>query len=325
MHVHTLVIVPVPARPTWRWVLPALAFIATAGALPGTVPAAELDDAALEQPARGVYVRYGEQAEVTLANGGNVSNAGFVVGERCVAVIDTGGSYAAGRELRRAIRAVTPLPVCYVINTHMHPDHVFGDAAFADDHPQFVGHHRLADALRRRGANYLVSLQRTLGERADGTRIVLPTRTVETTDELDLGGRVLALRAWRTAHTDNDLTVFDRASGTLWLGDLAFVGHLPVVDGSLRGFIAVTDELVAMRADHAIPGHGRIAAWPDALAPQARYLRGLAAAVRAAIKAKRTLAETVATVTHGDDDWLLVDAFHRRNVTAAYAELEWED
>jgi len=279
----------------------------------------------LENPAAGVYVHYGRQAEMAPDNGGDIANTGFVVGTRCVAVIDTGGSYAVGQALRHAIHAVTAVPICYVVNTHVHPDHVFGDAAFDDDHPQFVGHHRLAEAVRRRGPNYLNALQRTLGDGAAGTRIVPPTRSVATIDELDLGNRVLVLRAWRTAHTDNDLTVLDRASGTLWLGDLAFVGHLPVVDGSLRGFIAVTDELMTMRVAHAIPGHGRISAWPDALAPQSRYLRGLAADVRAAIKARQTLAEAVATVGHGRDEWQLVDAFHRRNVTAAYAELEWEE
>jgi quinoprotein relay system zinc metallohydrolase 2 len=286
---------------------------------------ADVGELRLENPAPGVYVHYGRQAEMTPDNGGDIANMGFVVGARCVAVIDTGGAYAVGAALRRAIRAVTAVPVCYVINTHVHPDHVFGDAAFADDHPQFVGHQRLADAVRRRGPNYLNALQRTLGDGADGTRIVLPTHAVASSEEIDLGGRVLVLRAWRTAHTDNDLTVLDKTSGTMWLGDLAFVGHLPVVDGSLRGFIAVTDELAAMRVEHAIPGHGRIEAWPAALAPQSRYLRGLAVDVRAAIKARRTLAQTVETVGHGQDAWLLVDAFHKRNVTAAYAELEWEE
>ena len=47
--------------------------------------------------------------------------------------------------------------------------------------------------------------------------------------------------------------------------------------------------------------------------------------MRAAIKAKRTLAETLATVDGGREQWLLFDQFHRRNVTAAYAELEWDD
>ncbi|HKP66930.1 MAG TPA: quinoprotein relay system zinc metallohydrolase 2, partial [Casimicrobiaceae bacterium] len=223
------------------------------------------------------------------------------------------------------IRSVTTVPVCFVVNTHMHPDHVFGNAAFGDDHPQFIGHQRLADALRRRGQNYVAALHRELGELANGSEIVLPTRTVTATDTIDLGGRMIDVRAWRTAHTDNDVTVLDQSTGTMFFGDLAFVGHLPVVDGNLRGFIAVTAELSSLRVAHPIPGHGRAGPWPDALAPQARYLRGLAADVRAAIKAKRTLGEAVEEVGVTGGDWQLVDAFHKRNVTAAYAELEWEE
>ena len=105
---------------------------------------------ALDHPAPGVYVHYGQVAEMSRANAGDVANLGFVVGSGCVAVIDTGGTYAVGRALRAAIRRVTALPVCYVVNTHAHPDHVFGNAAFVEDHPQIVGHSRLAEAMRRR-------------------------------------------------------------------------------------------------------------------------------------------------------------------------------
>ena len=282
-------------------------------------------DFALENPAPGVYVHYGQQAEMTPANFGDVANLGFVAGARCVAVIDTGGTFAVGRALRQAIRRVTPVPVCYVINTHVHPDHVFGNAAFADDHPEFIGHARLADAMRWRGSNYLNALRRDLGDVAQQSAIVMPTRGIAHIEELDLGSRILILRAWPTAHTDTDLTVFDTASRTLWLGDLGFVGHVPVLDGNLRGFLAVLEELRAVRADRAIPGHGRALAWPDAITPEQRYLSNLLADVRAAIKAKRTLTETLATVDDGRGQWLLFDQFHRRNVTAAYAELEWDD
>lgn len=287
--------------------------------------APELPDFAVESPAPGVYVHYGQQAEMTRANFGDVANVGFVVGTRCVAVIDTGGTYAVGRALRQAIRRVATVPVCYVINTHVHPDHIFGNAAFAADRPEFIGHVHLVDAMRRRGPNYLNALRRDLGDAAESSAIVLPTRLIATTEDLDLGGRVLSLRAWPTAHTDTDLTVFDQASRTLWLGDLAFVGHIPVVDGSLRGFLAALGNVRAMGANLAIPGHGRAPAWPEAIAPEERYLNRLLAEVRGAIKAKRTLAETLAIVDAGADQWLLSDQFHRRNVTSAYAELEWEE
>ena len=312
-----------PSRRWCAFVLGVGAAIAWSQSAAGTAP--EMPDFALENPAPGIYVHYGQQAEMTRANFGDVANLGFVVGTRCVAVIDTGGTFAVGRALRQAIRRIATVPVCYVINTHVHPDHIFGNAAFTDDHPQFIGHAQLADAMRRRGPNYLNALRRDLGEVAQQSAIVLPTRSIATTEELDLGGRVLSLRAWPTAHTDTDVTVFDDASQTLWLGDLLFVGHVPVLDGNLRGFLAAIAELKAVRANLAVPGHGRALAWPEAIAPEERYLDSLLANVRAAIKAKRTLDETLATVEGGRGPWLLFDDFHKRNVTAAYAELEWDD
>jgi quinoprotein relay system zinc metallohydrolase 2 len=303
--------------------LAALAAFAWAYAIAAPMP--DMPDFVLENPAPGVYVHYGQQAEMSRTNFGDVANLGFVVGAQCVAVVDTGGTYAVGRALRQAIRRITRVPVCYVINTHVHPDHVFGNAAFIGDHPEFIGHARLADAMRTHGPNYLNALRRDLGDVAQLSEVVMPTRAVVTTEELDLGGRVLSLRAWPTAHTDNDLTVFDLESRTLWAGDLVFVGHVPVLDGNLRGFIAALEAIKAIRADVAIPGHGRALSWPDAIAPEQRYLNKLLVDVRAAIKAKRTLSQTLETTDGGGEQWLLFDQFHRRNITAAYAELEWDD
>ncbi len=310
-----------------RYSRPCKGFVWGAAVAAQTVLGAPLaaPEFSVENPAPGVYVHYGQQAEMTPANFGDVANLGFVVGARCVAVIDTGGTFAIGLALRQAIRRVTSAPVCYVINTHVHPDHIFGNAAFADDHPEFVGHARLADAMRARGPNYLNALRRDLGDVAQQSAIILPTRSVKNTDVLDLGGRVLSLRSWPTAHTDTDLTVFDRESKTLWLGDLVFVGHVPVLDGNLRGFLAAIEELKTIPVDLAVPGHGRALAWPEALAPEQRYLSGLLAAVVAAIKARRTLAETLTSVQGEREQWLLFEDFHKRNVTAAYAELEWDD
>ena len=185
------------------------------------------------QIAPGNYAHRGHDDVATPENGGDIANVGFIVGTRCVAVIDTGGTLAEGRALRAAIRAVTPLPVCYVINTHMHPDHIFGNAAFKGDHPQFVGSAKLAQAEASRADNYMRALNRELGSAAAGSEIVPPTKTIDGTGTLDIGGRTLTLRTWKTAHTNNDLTVYDEKSGTLWTGDLLFVRCIPVVDGSV--------------------------------------------------------------------------------------------
>ncbi|NIQ14930.1 MAG: MBL fold metallo-hydrolase, partial [Candidatus Dadabacteria bacterium] len=53
----------------------------------------------------------------------DIANIGFIVGKKCIAVIDSGGSVRIGSALQNAIRKKSDLPICYVINTHIHFDH----------------------------------------------------------------------------------------------------------------------------------------------------------------------------------------------------------
>lgn len=273
----------------------------------------------------GVYVHVGLIEDAAAGNGGDVANLGFVVGSRCVAVIDTGSTPAVGMRLRAAIERVTPLPVCFVINTHMHPDHVLGNSAFnVQPMPQFIGHTKLAAALAARERSYLNALQRDFASTA---LLVYPSRAVDGTLALDLGGRTLQLKAWPTAHTDNDLSVYDPQTRTLFMSDLLFVGHLPVLDGQLRGWIKLLGEIASIDVALAVPGHGAPSIdWPAVLAPELSYLTALRDQTRQAIKAGETIQQAVPHVaTKESAPWQLAELFHRRNVTAAYAELEWED
>jgi quinoprotein relay system zinc metallohydrolase 2 len=277
--------------------------------------------------APGVFVHQGRHEDFAHGNRGGIANLGFIVGEQAVAVIDTGGSQGLGSDLLEAIRARTPLPIAWVVNTHAHPDHSLGNGAFADAGAVLVGHERLPRAIAERGPFYLANMERLLGPAAAGSRLVPPGMTVAVGGpvELDLGDRRLELRAWPTAHTDADLTVLDLASGTLFAGDLVFMERLPVVDGSLKGWLAALDGLEAVAATRVVPGHGPPgAAWPAALAPQRAYLEELLASVRAALAANRRLEDAVASIPPPATPWLLRDGNHERNVTASYTELEWE-
>jgi quinoprotein relay system zinc metallohydrolase 2 len=276
--------------------------------------------------APGVFVHNGVHEEASAANEDGIANIGFIVGAEGVAVIDPGGSFAEGQALRAAIRAETDRPIRYVIMTHVHPDHIFGAAAFRDDHPDFIGHVKLPGALAQRGEYYLRRLREALGEAAAGSEIVAPTVLVSDRLDLDLGGRHLTVRAHGPAHTDNDLTVFDDNTRTFWLADLLFVDRIPVIDGSLLGWLKELDAVTAIPADRAVPGHGPTSVpWPTAAEPERRYFEAVARDTRAAIKAGIGIAEAWRHVANSErGQWLLFDDYHPRNVTASYKELEWE-
>ncbi len=282
------------------------------------------DGIALEEVAAGVFVHTGEISEPDPGNLGDIANLGVVVGDTSIAVIDAGGARGVGEDLYRAIRKISALPVGHLVLTHVHPDHVFGASVFAEAGARIVGHPNLVRALRDREQSYLESFRAEIGASGFlGTRVdfevLLPSG-------IDLGGRSLELKSWPMAHSTSDLTVLDVQTGTLFTGDLVFHRHVPVLDGSLKGWLSVLDELETLEAVRIVPGHGspslRV---EEGLAPVREYLRVLQDQTRQSLDAGSRMSDAVTGIAQDQRPrWELFDAFNIRNATVAFTELEWD-
>lgn len=274
----------------------------------------------------GNYLHTGIHAGIDDTARDDIANIGFIIGDRCVAIIDTGGSLDTGRKLLQQLREITDKPVCYVINTHVHFDHVLGNAVFKKENPQFIGHAQLADAITSNRDFFLEQFTSELGPEPSAELIIAPDIDVEETRTIDLGNRPVVLNAWPKSHTSTDLTVYDEKTRTLWAGDLVFRERIPVLDGSIKGWLRSLEEISTMDIAYTIPGHGQPGnGWEEVAAEQIEYLDILLQETRQAVAEGMFIEEAQDSVGMSQKDkWLLFEENHRRNVSKAFVELEWE-
>lgn len=314
----------------------ALAILALAGCAANQPVAQATTEAGftIEKLGDGIYVHHGEHLDIDDGYNGDICNISFIVGERGVAVIDTGGSLKVGQQLRAAIHKITDKPILFVINTHVHPDHIFGNAAFlpsktGETPPQFIGHEKLKQAMHTRKEGYDKLNQRFLGADAKGTTIVAPTMAIKSVQTLDLGDRKLNVTAHPNAHTNTDITVEDSKTQTLFTGDLLFVERTPVIEGDIKGLIAMLDALKTYPFKQVVPGHGPVQKTHQdgvtAMNNAQRYLNILLSDIRGSIKKGDTMEATMGTAAASEKEkWVLFDIANRRNVNTIFPALEWE-
>lgn len=284
----------------------------------------------LQEVAEGVHVFLGSPVQMEDTPDGRIANLAVIIGLDSVAVVDTGISRRQAQEFMVAIRRLTALPVSHVILTHMHPDHVLGSSFFSEAGATILAHPAMPLALAARAQSYLDATERLYGRnRMLGTEIVMPDATIDGRAEIDLGGRKLLLRTATTAHTDNDLTVFDRKTGTFFTGDLLFRELTPALDGSLMGWLRWGEMPPSPPPQKVVPGHGPVADdWDGPIAKQQEFLSALRDATRSAIDAglpmSRAVPQIVEVISGLRADWRSFDATVARNATASFKELEWE-
>lgn len=275
-----------------------------------------------------VYIKNGQNGEVFIDE--HLANNSFIIGEKAIVVIDTGGSKSEGEALLCAIRKLSDLPITHVINTHVHPDHILGNVAFKSEDTKFVGHKNLTRAIGLLGPTYVERLLALQGPVMSDGDLISPDILVENELVIDLGGRNLRINTVKQSHTDNDLTVYDEQTGILWLGDLLFVGHIPVLggNGSVNGWLDFMIELQQAKDKYTrfIPGHGKQVTSDDpAFKQQTAYLTAMRNEVRQWLTDDKPLSGALSSIgTQQAGEWPMAEIFHKRNISYMYSELEWE-
>ena len=278
--------------------------------------------------APGIFVHQGKHFDVDENYQGDIGNIGFIIGKNSVAVIDTGGTLAIGESLKASIREKTSLPIKYVINTHVHLDHIYGNAAFQDKNTEFIGHRQLPEAMQLRKKFYEELNLKYLNIPFEKTIQIPPSILVKANDTmiLDLGERKIKISAYSIAHTNSDITIEDISTGTLWAGDLLFIERTPVVDGDINGFIDILDKFMSLNIKLVIPGHGTPTKnWKEAFKKQKNYFITLRNEIRQAIEEDIGLQKAIETVAQSEaKKWELFDVQNARNINQIYPKLEWE-
>lgn len=229
--------------------------------LSATAPATDFDYGLVARKvAEDVYVFVGRTEDFTMANGGNIVNAGFIVAPEGVVVIDTGSSLRYGQQMRSAIATIAAgKAVVLTVNTHHHPDHFLGNQAFIEAPIAALPETR--QGIATDGNAFAENLFRLTGDWMKGTEVVAPTQNVNP-GKIEIAGRKLRLIKLG-GHTEADLAVYDEVTGALFTGDLVFNGRAPTTPhADVANWLSALEKLEAVTREAGfsvlVPGHGAI-------------------------------------------------------------------
>lgn len=194
------------------------------------------------------------------------ANAGIIIGTDSVLVVDTLISAKEGARFLADIRKVTSKPIKYVVNTHTHLDHAFGNCVFAKLGATVISHSADRTSMKKAAEGTLQNIGNygLKPEEMAGTAIVLPTVTFSDRMQIDLGDESVELIRTAPSHTEGSLVVYLPAKKLLFAGDILFTDFHPfMADGDINGWTATIDSLLAMNIDKIIPGHGPLSTKKD--------------------------------------------------------------
>lgn len=271
---------------------------------------------------------HGIYAAIDNASGESGANAGFIVGDDGIAVIDTFENEPAAKALLGEIRMVSKLPIKFVVNTHYHLDHVAGNAVFAKEGAVIVAHRNVSSWIHTENLKFfgkeITPEQKSLVE-----NFAAPNMLYDSSTELRLGSVALRVEFF-PGHTGGDsiVTIQQEKSAVVFCGDLFWRQTLPnLIDASTLPWLETLASFTKFSAESPIqfiPGHGDPGNVSDVAAFRG-YLSDLREWVSAAKKEGKTGTALVESVLpqlkQKYGSWQLFDYFSKRNIADVESEL----
>lgn len=263
-------------------------------------------------------------------NQGFRMNLGFVISPDAVAVIDSGYTAAMAREMLEQIRAITQLPIRYVINTNSQPHRFMGNDVFRQEGADIIAATEAADRMQNEAAGFAATITRTLDLPETITTPKPPTLLINTGghETLDLGGGVtLTVEHYGRTHTRGSLIARVEPDGTVYAGDILCSGRLLSIlpDGHVGEWVLAAERLRTVDAKLFVPGHGKPGPLADFEQPTYAYLHALLTHMDKAVENGTDISEAMSSFD--DDNWKELANFNElsgRNASLTYLEREAE-
>ncbi len=273
-----------------------------------------------------VYAIVGPLGQRSTANAGLNANYGFVVATQGVILIDSGASAHSAAMLEKAVRAVTPKPIRWVLNTGSQDHRWLGNAYFAQKGAQLQAMANTVKTQQVMAAQQLTGLQRFVGEQLQGT-VPQQASTVHVGPEKTVVIDGITLQWIETnAHYPGDTLIHLPQQSVTFTGDLVYVDRLLGVlpQSNVRKAQAAFERLKLLQPQHVVPGHGRVTDLAQAVRETGDYYAFLIDKVGAAARNMEPMDETLnqwarpAQFMHLQN----FDELHRANMNRVFVDFE---
>ena len=275
-----------------------------------------------------VYAWIGPYGGPSKENHGYRMNLAFVVGVQAVAVLDTGYTEAMAKEMLNYIRAITPLPIKYAINTNSQPHRYMGNEVFRRSGARIITHRDEAARMARLGSDQAQGIITTLQLPAGSVQPpAAPDQIIDGDINLDLGKLELRVIHLGATHTPAQLVVHVPADKVVYAGDVLFSGRLLAIlpDGKVTSWLQAYEKLATFGDVTFIPGHGPPGKLTTFDFPTRDYLKLLYDHMGKKIEAGADIQEAISSLDQSRFKSLAdFDSLAGRNASWTYLERESE-